>query len=302
MAYIRHEITLEDIKAENPEQIWYSVNTCWWTHRRTDLRQKFNSGLPCDPRGGVLRMMAARAFIAYAEANPDHYGRHQLDALMAAHNDNCVVSEGDPTKTCLESWGEYNDLLEEQAFRDINGATWQETGIPIPESGKLQLSIKPEMSEAAKALVSEPSFAAGIYKMIHRDEFIQQAIDVLNEALAIDPYAINALMKLEVVCHAGLGRHPTIQVGAQQHRLTLRPLGLINGLFGADEDGWGFICMKTDEDGRIVEFALTPPRDDSVEARDAEAAQEAAARAYENAEAESHYRQIAAEEQDTDDF
>lgn len=115
MAHIRKVTTLERIKQAAPELIWYSVNTCWWTHRQTDLREHPNGGLPCDPRGGMLMMTTANEFLTAAEANPSHYGKHGLEALIAAHNDNCVMSFRDYRKTCLRTWDEYNELLDFQA-------------------------------------------------------------------------------------------------------------------------------------------------------------------------------------------
>ena len=114
MPFIRKMTTLEQIQLAAPETIYWSVNTCWWTHRQTDLREHPNSGLPCDPRGGVLMMGPWSDFLAAAEANPGHYGKHGLDALMAAHNDNCVMSFRDYRKTCLQTWQEYNDLIDIQ--------------------------------------------------------------------------------------------------------------------------------------------------------------------------------------------
>ena len=34
----------------------------------------------------------------------------------------------------------------------------------------------------------------------------------------------------------------------------LRPLGLVNGLFGVDSDDWGFIAMVVNADGSIDRF------------------------------------------------
>lgn len=346
MAYIRQRISLKGVKADKPETIWYSVNTCWWTHRYTDLRERKNNR-PCDPRGGMLMMMPAAAFLESAEANPDHYGRHGLDAFMAAHADNCVVAEDYPIRTSLETWDEYNDLLDtmqgptftemdsvfEEAQRRVSllaEPPWQQSPATATAyalaAGQLQeeLDSNPaglslatlQRIEAERSRVVEvemqklkinhgiegPTIGDMINRVVYRGEIIAAAIATLNEALAADPDAINALMRLEVECNAALGRHPSIQVGAQWLSLTLRPLGLINGLFGADEDGWGFICMKTDADGRIVEFDWMPPRDGSMEDYDSALAEEAAARGYEDAEAEAHYRQMAAGEQQTDDF
>ena len=112
MPHIRTQITLDELKRANPETIWYSVTTCWWTHRSSDLRSRPDNGLPCDPRGGVLMMGPAAEFLANAEANPAHYGKYGLDAFMASHNDNCVVSPTDSRNTCLRSWQEYNYLIE----------------------------------------------------------------------------------------------------------------------------------------------------------------------------------------------
>ena len=112
MPQIRGLTTLEDVRSAEPKTIWYSVRTCWWTHRETDLRiHPKGGGLPCDPRGGMLMMSDAKGFLSDAEANPSRYGKHGLAAFMAAHNDNCVVSSSDSRNICLESWQEYNDLL-----------------------------------------------------------------------------------------------------------------------------------------------------------------------------------------------
>ena len=82
---------------------------------------------------------------------------------------------------------------------------------------------------------------------------------MLNSALVCDAAAIQALMALEVPANDSLAEHPTIQVGESHTRpvaneYTLRPLGLINGLFGVDSDDWGFIAMVVNADGSIDRF------------------------------------------------
>ena len=79
---------------------------------------------------------------------------------------------------------------------------------------------------------------------------------MLNQALEADPDAINELMNKSVEVNKALADHPTIQVGKWGGKLRLRPLGLINGLFGVMEDGWGHIAMTVElgEPDRIVEF------------------------------------------------
>jgi len=123
MPYIRKVKTIDDIKryvsayaevSGDIAQAYFSVNTCWWTHRSSDLHRHRESGLPCDPRGGMLMQSSLGAFVEAAEDNPDNYGRHGLDAFIAAHNDNCVVSEINPRSACLRAWQDYNNLLDAQ--------------------------------------------------------------------------------------------------------------------------------------------------------------------------------------------
>ena len=92
---------------------------------------------------------------------------------------------------------------------------------------------------------------------------IDWAVGVLNSALVCDAAAIQALMMLEVPANDSLADHPTIQVGAYERGTNaptpdgpywLRPLGLINGLFGVDSDDWGFIAMVVNADGSIDRF------------------------------------------------
>ena len=97
---------------------------------------------------------------------------------------------------------------------------------------------------------------------INDHAIIDQAIAVLNEALVADQSALTELMLMEVEVNEQLVEHPTIQVGKDQlgYPPILRPLGLINGLFGVDKDNRGFITARTDSTGMIVEFIRTPPR------------------------------------------
>ena len=90
---------------------------------------------------------------------------------------------------------------------------------------------------------------------------IRKAIQVLNEALQADPEGINVLIQQYVVVNETLADHPSIQVEAVVGATSwfkLRPLGLINGLFGADEDGYGFIAAQTGDDGQITRFIEMP--------------------------------------------
>ena len=76
------------------------------------------------------------------------------------------------------------------------------------------------------------------------DERIDFAIKVLNEALEADPEAMNKLFNVKVQVNDELLNHPTIQCNG--NRKDMGPMGLINGLFGADDNSIGFICMHVD--------------------------------------------------------
>ena len=92
--------------------IFYGALTCWWTHDNAHLG-KLETGIPCDPRGGVLLQTDdVRGFLQEAKDNTERYGKHGLRAFMAAHHDNCQVSETDERRTCMRTWDEYNDALD----------------------------------------------------------------------------------------------------------------------------------------------------------------------------------------------
>lgn len=77
---------------------------------------------------------------------------------------------------------------------------------------------------------------------------IDAAIDCLNEALSLDYDAVESLMRAVVPCNSLLAKHPSIQVhvDADSGECVLRPLGLINGLFGTTLNGWGYIVMEVE--------------------------------------------------------
>lgn len=96
---------------------------------------------------------------------------------------------------------------------------------------------------------------------------IEQAVQVLNEALEADPIALRNLLTIGVPVNDTLTAHPSIQVVATMGGATmLRPLGLINGLFGADDESYGFIQMEIDTESHdpfcanIVRFRVDEER------------------------------------------
>ena len=89
----------------------------------------------------------------------------------------------------------------------------------------------------------------------------EQVAQLLNEALDLDAEGINALFNHRVPVNTGFTHHPTIQVlQFTGQPPTLGVLGLLNGMFGVDETGWGFIQAYVDEFGRIARFLGPSPK------------------------------------------
>lgn len=113
MPIIRRKTTIDDVYADDDAHTaWYCVHGSWWTHRSGDVGARADNGLPCCPSGSPLLMQDLETFMDSAIRNHDHYGRHGIEAFMASHNDNCIVSVADPRPTCLRTWDEYNDLID----------------------------------------------------------------------------------------------------------------------------------------------------------------------------------------------
>jgi len=138
-------MTLSEVRAARPSTIYYGARTCWWTHDPTHLgrtsgstiradgtivddrtgkvmgsmpiasgRERKVGGLPCGPRGEVLYQTDdVEGFLSSAEQNPQHYGRHGLEAFMAAHHLNCAVDATTRRPWSFESWDDYNRILDE---------------------------------------------------------------------------------------------------------------------------------------------------------------------------------------------
>jgi len=92
---------------------------------------------------------------------------------------------------------------------------------------------------------------------------VENAVKVLNEALTLDRKAVEALFKYRVPCNESLAAHPTIQVtldSAAHNRVGI--LGLINGIFGVDSIGYGYIAMEVDENdhSKIERFLVLEPK------------------------------------------
>lgn len=86
---------------------------------------------------------------------------------------------------------------------------------------------------------------------------IDKTIALLNEALKIDPVAIQTLIEYHTLCNEDLADHPTIQVSEHPFKgYTYRVgmLGILNGLFGTDEKSWGAIAAVFSDENKLIGF------------------------------------------------
>jgi hypothetical protein len=94
----------------------------------------------------------------------------------------------------------------------------------------------------------------------HLDLMLDRAVEVLNRALEVDPITISLMLLRRDPCSPDLLKDETIQVREDIENgkgfTSISPFGLINGLFGKDEEGWGHIIMIVEND-MIIEFQKT---------------------------------------------
>jgi len=78
-----------------------------------------------------------------------------------------------------------------------------------------------------------------------RSILLSEAINVLNRAVREDREAVERLCDLRVDCNKILADDESIQVWAMgDGALKVGVIGLVNGLFGADAQGWGPIAAQ----------------------------------------------------------
>lgn len=108
-------------RLQNPNQECVTaVHSPWWSLFETEwMPYKFpGSSIPCDPRGSVLVQGSLQEFWKMANSNPEHYGKHGIEALMLAFHGNLEVLKADTgdvgnyLPTSLDSWDAYNYLLD----------------------------------------------------------------------------------------------------------------------------------------------------------------------------------------------
>lgn len=91
---------------------------------------------------------------------------------------------------------------------------------------------------------------------------LDETIAYFNELIELDRPALAALVANRVPCNKALADHPTVQAGAQHGGFYVGLIGIINGLFGIHENGWGSIAWVFEdgdpgEERRLVKLCRT---------------------------------------------
>ena len=116
---LTRKVSLSDLEAlakKAPQaRVMYSTRTCWWVVSAPNHGwpgpNRTRKGIPTDPQGAVLyEVDNLGGFLDVAKANATFYGKHQLDAFMAAYDGNLVTQDGRPT--CLVGWDKYNAVID----------------------------------------------------------------------------------------------------------------------------------------------------------------------------------------------
>lgn len=115
---LTHHVTRETIEnwlIDPTREVVMAVHTPWWSlWEDLWLPYRTKEGIPTDPRGSVLMQGKLSKFWTQALANPGHYGKHGIDALIAAFHTNVEVLTEDRgwRPTSLDSWYDYNKLID----------------------------------------------------------------------------------------------------------------------------------------------------------------------------------------------
>ena len=89
---------------------------------------------------------------------------------------------------------------------------------------------------------------------------LDYTINFLNALVEIDEPAMRALIETRVPCGEAMASHRTVQVQAHDGaEPVVGVLGILNGLFGVDEEGWGPLTAVFENDGTLACFKRTPP-------------------------------------------
>jgi len=86
----------------------------------------------------------------------------------------------------------------------------------------------------------------------------EDIVKLLNELLEMSPKITNKIILKRFSCNKKLTKHPTIQVTSKEvgkGPFKVGLLGILNGIVGIDENGWGCIVAEIDDTtGKINKF------------------------------------------------
>jgi hypothetical protein len=92
---------------------------------------------------------------------------------------------------------------------------------------------------------------------------VDEAIGYLNSLVECDREVIGLLAETRLPCNEALVNHPTAQtvpadLANQDTGSVIGLLGILNGMFGIDEHGWGAIAAVYENDGiTLIRFTRT---------------------------------------------
>jgi len=73
---------------------------------------------------------------------------------------------------------------------------------------------------------------------------VQDVLDRLNSLLALDRQVMERLFTIRFICNDAISQDPDTQVLQTQGGVKFGVVGLLNTLFGADDDGMGAIAAQ----------------------------------------------------------
>lgn len=82
----------------------------------------------------------------------------------------------------------------------------------------------------------------------------EEAVGFLNELIRLDQGAIEKLVDSRVICNKAMADHPTVQVMQIEDKPVVGILGILNGLFGKDENGVGYIRAVYNDLNQLERF------------------------------------------------
>lgn len=84
----------------------------------------------------------------------------------------------------------------------------------------------------------------------------KKAAELLNEMLALEPYATKQLVENRIFCNAGLVNHPTIQVGLVAGHMYVGFLGVLNGILLRGQNDGKVVAAVYDEQNKLIRFEV----------------------------------------------